>query len=52
MSDIKFIVLCKVLADIAIILSVTYLAREFENSSLMWWYLLCLFTGYTFKKNS
>ena len=47
MNDFKFLILCNILIDATVVMCVTYIAREFQNSNLLWWYLLIALTGYT-----
>ena len=46
MNDFKFLLLCNFLIDAIIVIGVTIAAIEFQNSNLLWWYILLCVTGY------
>ena len=41
--------LLNILFDVVYVLCVTYAAIHFNNTALLWWYLLVLITGYSIK---
>lgn len=45
---IKFILL-NIVLDVSYIICVTRAAMYFNNSRILWWYLLVLLTGFNFK---
>lgn len=49
MSDLKFTILGNVLIRVSYILCVTAAAFHFHKPVLLWWYLLVLLIGYSYK---
>lgn len=49
MSDAKFVMLANIIIEAVYIVSVTAAAIHFEKPSLLWWYVLLCFMGYSLK---
>ena len=50
MSDLKFVMISNALIKVAYVTCVTAAAWRFQNPNLLWWYLLVLLIGYTYKE--
>ena len=46
------VILINVLFDMVYVMCVTYVTIHFNNPALLWWYLLVLCTGYSFKSGT
>lgn len=42
--------IANIFIEVSYVVCVTFAAIHFENARLLWWYLLALVIGYTFKQ--
>lgn len=47
MSNTKFVMLANIVIKTVFIISITAAAIHFEKPSLLWWYVLAAFSGYS-----
>ena len=51
MSNLKFVLLCSVILKIAYCVCVTVAAIHFNDTGILWWYLLVLAMGYSYSSD-
>lgn len=52
MKDLFRVLVLSIVLDISYIVCVTKAAMYFNNPKILWWYLLVLIIGYSFKGSS
>lgn len=51
MTDLKAVLLATVILKLGFCICVTVASIHFENTSLLWWYLLSVLMGWGYKDN-